>query len=55
MSSNERRTGIARSPVSRRSNQLSYEATDVGNWSFVSSNERRTGIAMSRVQTPLKS
>ena len=23
----------------RRSNQLSYEATDVGNWSFVSSNE----------------
>ena len=23
----------------RRSNQLSYEATDVGSWSFVSSNE----------------
>ena len=22
----------------RRSNQLSYEATDVGNWSFVGSN-----------------
>ena len=23
----------------RRSNQLSYEATDIGSWSFVSSNE----------------
>ena len=23
----------------RRSNQLNYEATDVGSWSFVSSNE----------------
>ena len=29
----------------RRSNQLNYEATDVGSWSFVSSN-RRTGIAI---------
>ena len=35
----------------RRSNQLSYEATDVGSWSFVSSDERRNGIARSRVQT----
>ena len=26
-------------PTVRRSNQLSYEATDVGSWSFVSSNE----------------
>ena len=25
----------------RRSNQLSYEATDVGSWSFVSSNKAR--------------
>ena len=25
----------------RRSNQLSYEATEVGSWSFVSSNEPR--------------
>ena len=32
----------------RRSNQLSYEATDVGSWSFV-------GIARSPVQTSLKS
>ena len=62
-------TGDLTIPV-RRSNQLSsYEATDVGSWSFVSSHkwpapnvsgfiaqlERRTGIARSRVQTPLKS
>ena len=32
------KTGDLAIPV-RRSNQLSYEATDVGRWSFVSSNE----------------
>ena len=54
----------------RRSNQLSYAATDVGSWSFVSSNEPVkngcevicemfhiywTADLKSRVQTPLKS
>ena len=53
----------------RRSNQLTYEATDVGNCSFVGSNEPmrnewmmkwymkydKWGFGRSRVQTPLKS
>ena len=32
------RTSTGLEPVTSRSNQLSYEATDGGSWSFVSSN-----------------